>query len=64
MTAQFDLFHQAWTVRDECRRRHGGEPCIKTHAADGTVVETSECLDWCPVMNKPADMVVETRAAA
>jgi len=53
------------TVREECKRRHGGEPCVKMHSADGRVVETAECVDWCPVLRRSTELlVVEQRHAA
>ena len=53
------------TVREECKRLHGDEPCIKTHGADGRVVEVQECLDWCPVLRRSTELLVaEPRAAA
>lgn len=47
------------TVRDECKRRRGDEPCIKTYAADMvTVTETSDCVEWCPVLRRAADLLI------
>jgi hypothetical protein len=53
------------TVREECKRRHGGEPCMKTYGADlVTVIATADCVDWCPILRRPADLLVVERKAA
>lgn len=40
------------TVRQECKRRCGDKPCIKTGS------ETAECKDWCPLLRQPTDLLV------
>lgn len=50
------------TVAEECRRRHGGEPCIRTRAADMvTVTVTYHCVEWCPVLQKRVDRQYEPK---
>jgi hypothetical protein len=44
------------TVAQECKRRNGGEPCVKIYAADMvTVVQSHDCAAWCPLLQKPVD---------
>lgn len=41
------------TIAEECKRRRGGEPCIRTYAANlVTVTVTYDCVEWCPVLQK------------
>lgn len=47
------------TVREECKRRFGDKPCIKT-----STETAEECRDWCPLLRKPTDLLVVVKVAA
>jgi hypothetical protein len=52
-----DAEDRSVTVREQCRQRRNGEPCIKTYAADMvTVTATHECVGWCPTLQKLLDL--------
>jgi len=53
------------TVRDECKSRNHNRPCIVTYAEDMvTVAGTGDCVEWCPILRRPVDEVIEAERAA
>lgn len=53
------------TVRDECKRRSQGQPCIKLYGPDMvTVTETRDCGEWCPILRAKCDLLIAERKIA
>jgi hypothetical protein len=44
------------TVFEECKRRNGGQPCVKTYADDmKTITGRFDCARWCPLLRHSVD---------
>jgi hypothetical protein len=39
-------------VLAQCREKYGDTPCVRITAKDGTILDSSDCTDWCPLLNK------------
>lgn len=39
-------------VRARCRERYGDIPCITIKSGRGTLTETYDCKDWCPLLRR------------